>query len=177
MPSREHLAFAWILAAVACSPPRDTVEKTTDVHARAPVEDYLHVAKRARSAVALADARGLGEADAKRFVEGWADALEDCSARLQREGKLVAGAARVAIFLDDDGHVVGTKVKTSEEPGVVAITLQCLLLPVKATPFPPGRSDAGARGLAIEAQWSPGAGLHSPAAPSGAAAAADGGSD
>lgn len=163
MPPWEHVAVAGFFAAtLACSPPRDTVEKTTDVRVRAPVEDYLHVAKRGRSAVALADARGLGEADAKRFVESWADALEDCAARLQREGKLVSGAARVAIFLDDEGHVVGTKVKTSEEPGVAAITLQCLLVPVKATPFPLGKSDAGSRGLAIEAQWSPGATLPSP---------------
>jgi hypothetical protein len=180
---RVDIAAAAIVAiatatACGCGPRRDTVEKTTDVHVTPQPEGYVHIARRAHGTVALAEARALPEADAIRWVERWADLLDDCAARLERENKLEQGAARVVVVLDPAGQIAGTNVKTSEGAAAVVTTLQCLMVPIKSTPFPPGTSDAGSRGIAIEASWNRGpTTLTRPTVPTASAAAAprDGG--
>jgi hypothetical protein len=159
---------------VGCGPPRDAVEKTTDVHVTPQHEDYVHVARRARGSVALAEARALPQADAVRWVERWADLLDACAADLEGAGKLDDGAARVVVVLDPAGQIAGTNVKTSEGPAAAATTLQCLLVPIRSTPFPSGSADGGSRGVAIEATWHK-AKPTSTSTPTGTTAATDGG--
>jgi hypothetical protein len=141
------------LTVEGCGPSRDTVEKSVDVHVTPPQEDYVYVANGAHASVALAEARDVPEPDAKRYVDAWTNSLETCVAQLETQGQLHDGTARIVIVLDASGQIAGTNVKFSEGTGALATALECLLVPIKATPFPPSRTDAGSRGIAIEARW------------------------
>ena len=101
--------------------------------------------------VALAEARGLDDADARRAIDHLADALDACATDLGRHDKLVDGAVRVVAQIAPDGSVSGLNVKVGQ--AATANAILCVIAPLKLTSFPASEADAGARGLAIEATW------------------------
>ncbi len=169
-------AFAWgalaPLVTAACftcgcpGPSRDVVPESRDVRgaagdgglALAP-DAYQYVAKRRRGLVALAEARGLGDADARAAIDHLADELDACAARLAAEGKLAEdGAGRVVAAIGPDGAIAGLNVKAGPGAQTAANLLVCVVSPLKLVAFPPAPAgaDAGARGLALEAVWGSG---------------------
>jgi hypothetical protein len=120
----------------------DVVPQSHDVQVRGTdgtnpsAQGYDYVAKRPLAVVALAEARGLDPVVARAAVDRLADSLDTCATDQGRQGRLVDGAARVAVQIDDSGNIAGASVKYD---------------PVKMLTFPP--TDAGARGFAVEAIW------------------------
>lgn len=120
-------------------------------------ETYEYVARRPLGAVALAEARGIESAAARRAIDGLADALDRCAAERGGRGRLVSGAARVIVQVASDGEIAAARL--TMDPGLASgateTAVLCLLAPLKTMAFP--AIDSGARGLAIEAVWgSPG---------------------
>ncbi|MDP9001054.1 MAG: hypothetical protein M3O46_13175, partial [Myxococcota bacterium] len=68
-----------------------------------------------------------------------------------RRGARVEGAARVVAPIEDSGAVGIPSVRIDPGVGVAESAVICLVAPVRLLTFPP--SDAGARGIAIEALW------------------------
>jgi hypothetical protein len=114
-------------------------------------QGYDYVAKRPLAVVALAEARGLDPAVARAAVDRLADSLDTCATEQGRQGRLVDGAARIAVQIDDVGNIAGSTVKIDPGPGVAENAALCFVAPVKMLTFPP--ADAGARGFAVEAIW------------------------
>jgi len=114
-------------------------------------QGYDYVARRPLAVVALAEARGLDPVVARAAIDRLADALDTCATEEGRKGTLVNGAARVVAQIDGDGRVAGTSVRIDPGTGVAQNAVVCLVAPAKMLAFPP--SDAGARGIAIEALW------------------------
>jgi hypothetical protein len=114
-------------------------------------QGYEYVAKRPLGVVALAEARGLDPQLARVAIDRLADALDQCVTEEGRKGAPVDGAARIVVQLDDAGNVAGTTLKVDPRPGAPQSAVVCLLAPLRMLGF--GASDAGARGLAIEALW------------------------
>jgi hypothetical protein len=136
---------------------RDVVPPSHDVQVRGAdgtgptAQGYDYVAKRPLAVVALAEARGLDPAVAHAAVDRLADSLDTCATDQGRKGRLVDGAARVAVQIDDSGNIAGSSVKFDPGPGVAENAALCFVAPVKMLTFPP--ADAGARGFAVEAIW------------------------
>jgi hypothetical protein len=132
-------------------PPSHDVRVTGDDGSGPSAQGYEYVAKRPLAVVALAEARGLDATTAHAVVDRLADALDTCVTDQGRKGRLVDGAARVAVQIDDSGSIAGSSVKFDPGPGVAENAALCFVAPVKMLTFPP--ADAGARGLAVEAIW------------------------
>jgi hypothetical protein len=135
----------------------DVVPPSHDVQVRGTdgtgpsAQGYDYVAKRPLAVVALAEARGLDPAVARAAVDRLADSLDTCATDQGRQGRLVDGAARIAVQIDDMGNIAGSSVKIDPGPGVAENAALCFVAPVKRLSFPP--ADAGARGFAVEAIW------------------------
>ena len=114
-------------------------------------QGYEYIARRPLAVVALAEARGIDPIVARAAVDRLADALDTCATEEGRKGTLVNGAARVITQIDGDGRVAGASLKVDPGTGVAQNAVVCLVAPAKMLAFPP--SDAGARGMAIEALW------------------------
>jgi hypothetical protein len=162
IPLTSSLLFVPPLLLSACAGgTRDVAAESHDVRVAQPAPGapgggeggYVYVAKRPLGAVALAEARGIPDAMAARVIDHLADVLDACATNLGREGKLVDGAVRVVAQIAPDGSIAGLNVKTAPGAAVAANAILCVIAPLKLTSFPPAESDAGARGLAIEATW------------------------
>lgn len=118
---------------------------------RPPLEGYVHVARRDRVAIGLAEAREIEPRDAEDLVERLADRFEACAQKLENEGTLAPGAGRLVVLLDERGHVTATDAKLSPGSDVAGAALLCLLAPARALAYPPGKG--ARRGFAVEAVW------------------------
>ena len=113
---------------------------------------YDYVARRPLGVVAVAEARGLDPAIARAAADRLADALDVCATAEGRKGTLASGAARLVMQIDGEGRVVRPpSVRVDPGPGVMQNAVVCLVAPAMALVFP--ASDAGARGIALEALW------------------------
>jgi hypothetical protein len=112
---------------------------------------YEYIARRPLAVVALAEARGIDGVVARAAIERLADGLDTCSTTEGSKGTLVNGAARVVAQIAPDGTVAQTSLRVDPGAGVLQNAVLCLVAPMKMLAFPP--SDAGARGIAIEALW------------------------
>jgi hypothetical protein len=145
--------------AYACSPSRDTVPETKDVHVVAGADagasaTYRFVARRPHGAIGIAGTKNIGDDDARRFVEHLADELEACATRLQETGSLVLGAARMVVASGAKGNAEIGDTELQPGSGIAANALLCIVAPARATPFPSAGS-AGIPAILIEATWSP----------------------
>jgi hypothetical protein len=132
-------------------PPSYDVQVRGDEAKSAASQGYDYVARRPLAVVALAEARGLDAATAHAAVDRLADALDTCATDQGRQGKLVDGAARIAVQIDELGNIAGSTVKIDPGPGVAENAALCFVAPVKRLTFPP--ADASGRGFAVEAIW------------------------
>jgi hypothetical protein len=149
------LASTLTFVASACSPSRDSTTASRDViggeDAGGPAPDqYVYVTKTAHGIVGLAEARGMSNDEARVLVDKVASDAESCWSKLDAQGTLLPGSARIVALADTKGTVAGLNVKVS--PGSEQTTLLCLVAPVRATNFP-GALNAPQRGVAIEATW------------------------
>jgi hypothetical protein len=159
LPGWAHAAAAGVVCLAGCSSTaRDVVPVSRDliVDGGAPPqspESYEYVARRPLGAVALAEARGIESAAARRAIDHLADALDRCAAERGSRGGLIGGAARVIVRIASDGEIAGAQLKM--DPGLASgateTAVLCLLAPVKMLGFP--AIDSGTRGFAIEAIW------------------------
>jgi hypothetical protein len=146
-----------VLAAAACAghdAERDAVGPSQDVVVSAPArssEGYEYVARRPFAVVALAEARGIDRDAARAAVEHLADALDVCTTEAARTSSLPSGAARVIAQINAAGTVETTQLRVDPAARGASSAFLCLVRPVRQLAFAP--SDAGARGLAIEALW------------------------
>jgi hypothetical protein len=155
---RRLLILSGVLSVVACAggAGRDTVPSSTDVVADAgapsrSAEGYEYVARRPLAVVALAEARGMEPAIARAAIDHLAEAVDACAADEEKKGSPAQGAARVVAQIDGDGRVTGTTVRIDRGAGVAESAVLCLVAPTRLMTFPP--TDAGLRGMAIEALW------------------------
>jgi hypothetical protein len=126
--------------------------RVTDPAAGGPgAQGYEYVARRPLAVVALAESRGLDPRAARLAIDRLADALDTCATEEGRKGTLVSGAARVVAQIADDGSVAQTSLRVDPGAGVLQNAVLCLVAPAKMLSF--GQTDAGARGIAIEALW------------------------
>ena len=165
LPVAFHILVSVLLAACA-SGNRDVVPESHDVRVTDPAavqaaktkgaaEGYVYIARRPHGAIALAEARGIGDAIASRAIDRLADSFEGCAADLDKRRQLVDGAMRVVAGVDPGGTLVGLNVKMGSGNAITANALLCVIAPLKLLTFPPAEGDAGARGIAIETTWSP----------------------
>jgi hypothetical protein len=113
-------------------------------------DQYVYVTQRPHGVVGLAEARGMSDDEARALVDKVANDFESCLAKLDAQGTLLPGSARIVAAADTTGTVAGLNVKVS--PGSEQTTLLCLVAPVRATNFP-GALNAPQRAIAIEATW------------------------
>lgn len=155
------LSLLTLLAAVAAcnGGPKDATEHTTDVKVAdaGGTGSYGYVARRPRAVVALAEARGLDDSTSRAAIDRLANALSACAGDLAKQGKLVDGAARLLVPVDNGGIVGAPQVVFSPGAAVAANGLLCVVAPVRMLTFPPAADDAGTggvlRALAIEVAW------------------------
>jgi hypothetical protein len=115
---------------------------------------YEYVARRRSAVVALAEARGIEAGSARRAIERLADAVDACTSLSARGDRGVAGAARVVVQVGADGTVDQASLRVDPQAGATGAletAAFCLLAPIKSLVLPP--TDAGTRGMAIEALW------------------------
>jgi hypothetical protein len=146
-----------LVVLVACSPsaPRDVAGENKDVRvqpggdagATPNTEAYAYVARRPHGVVALAEARQIGEEESHAIIENLANDLEACAARLESEGTLVEGAARIIALAQPQGPPA-LNVKLAPGGDVAQNALMCLVAPIRALPLTKG-------GLAVEYTWGP----------------------
>lgn len=116
-------------------------------------DGYEYVAKRPLGIVALAESREIPQPLARAAIDRIADALDVCVGERATAVALPRGAARVVVRIDGDGAVTATNVRVDPGAGALPVALACLVSPAKLLMF--SASDAGARGMAIEAVWGP----------------------
>jgi hypothetical protein len=156
-PSRLPVISIFLLScAGAGGDARDVVPESHDVvvdaGARArSAEAYEYVARRPLAVVALAEARGIAPDVARAAIEHLADAVDTCVTEEGRKGALLEGAARVIAQVDTSGNVAGVSLRVDPSAGKARDAVLCLVAPTKLLTFPP--TDAGVRGLAVEALW------------------------
>jgi hypothetical protein len=155
-------SFVIALAVAACSPsPRDVVPDSRDVRvqpgsdAGANPDAYVYVARRTHGIVALAEARHMTDAEARAIVDRIANEMEECAQRLEAQGGLVDGAARIVAVASPNG-TPALNVRLAPGDAVAQNALLCLIAPVRAISFPHTASANAPPGLAIEATWGPG---------------------
>jgi hypothetical protein len=124
---------------------------------------YEYVARRPLAVVALAEARGIAPELARALINRLADALDTCVTERGRTGAPVQGAARIIAQVAPSGAVQAASVSVDPTPGTAQTALLCLVSPANAISLSP--SNAGARGLAIEALWGHLAVAKEPASP------------
>ena len=162
---RIALAAALASALLACPPSgRDVVPETHDVRAAADVDGgaaapprtdgYAYVARRRHGAVGLVGAHYMKDDEAKRIVDRVADELESCARRLEAGGALVEGALSLVAVTGAGGTADISDIRFSPGGPVAANALECIVAPLRASPFPAG-TDAGLPAVAIEATWAP----------------------
>lgn len=140
---------------VACSPsgPRDVAGEQKDIRVQnapdaGPANDaYAYVARRPHGVVALAEARQMSEEESHAIIEKLANDLETCASRLEGEGTLALGAARIIVLAQPSGPPA-LNVKLAPGGDVAQNALMCLVAPIRALPLTKG-------GLAIEYTWGP----------------------
>jgi hypothetical protein len=146
--------LALAVASSACSPSRDSTTASRDViagdDAGVAPDQYVYVTQTKHGVIGLAEARGMSVDEARALVDKVASDGETCWAKLDAQGTLLPGSARIVALADTTGTVAGLNVKVS--PGSEQTTLLCLVAPVRATNFP-GALNAPQRGVAIEATW------------------------
>ena len=150
------LAAATLSCAGSAGEGRDVVPESRDVRvldagAAGNAQGYDYVAKRPLAVVALAEARGIDAVEAHAAIDRLADALDTCATDEGRRGSLKDGAARVVAQVDPSGAIAGTSLRVDPGAGAASSAIVCLVAPLRMLAF--GPSDAGARGLAIEALW------------------------
>jgi hypothetical protein len=148
-------------AFAACSPSRDVVPETRDVRMAAPPasaapnpDGYSYVARRPHGAIGLAGMRFIAAEEARRVVDRLADELETCSRRLEQQGTLVEGAARLVAVSGQKGNADVSDMQLAPGGPVAANALLCIVAPVRSTPFP-NASDGGIPAVLVEATWAP----------------------
>lgn len=149
------LSVAMALVPCGCSPspPRDVVPESRDVRVAPDEDTYVYVARRPHGAIGLAEARHMKDEDASAIVERLANDLERCAARLEAEGTLARGAARI-VAIAGPGGTPALSVRLAPGDAVAHNALLCIIAPARAMTLPP--PDHGATpGLAIEATWGP----------------------
>jgi hypothetical protein len=114
-------------------------------------QGYEYVARRPLAVVGLAEARGVDPLAARAAIDRLADALDTCATEEGRKGTLASGAARLVAQIADDGSVAQTSLRVDPGTGVLQNAVVCLVAPAKMLSF--GPTDAGARGIAVEAIW------------------------
>jgi hypothetical protein len=150
------------LTLLACpSGGRDVVTDSRDVRgvqpdASAPprTDGYAYVARRVHGAVGMVGAHYMKDEDARRIVDRIADELETCARRLEESGTLVEGALQLVAVTGARGTAEVTDIRFAPGGPVAANALECIVAPLRASPFPAG-TDAGVPAVAIEATWSP----------------------
>jgi len=121
--------------------------------AASPAKDgYVYVTRRAHGAVGLVGARNMPEDDARRLVDRIADDLETCAVRVQARGELADGAVQLVAMAGPRGTAEVTDVRLAPGGPVAANALECIVAPLRATPFAAPR-DRPAPAFAIEATW------------------------
>ena len=149
-----------LLLLAACGPTRDVVPESHDVRTDAPdaavprTDGYAYVARRPHGAVGLVGAHFVGVADAQKLVDRVADDLEACARRLEGAGALVEGAVQLVAVQGARGTADISDVRFAPGGAVAANALECIIAPLRASPFPSG-TDAGLPAVAIEATWAP----------------------
>jgi len=114
-------------------------------------QGYDYVAKRPLAVVALAEARGVDGVVAHAAIDRLADALDTCATEQARKGGAASGAARIVAQIEPNGSVAGTSLKVDPGSGVAESAVLCIVAPLRMLTFP--ATDAGTRGMAIEALW------------------------
>ena len=119
---------------------------------------YEYVAKTKHGVIALAESRGLPKDAAQKQMDRLAESFEKCLANLETKAPLKQGAVRIIVPIDEGGLPIEPQVSkiSDASPETRVTTLVCVIAPAKMTVFPPPgpiSSDAGTRGLAIEATW------------------------
>lgn len=145
-----------LLAACPRRAVQDVVPDTHEVRADAgPIsqEGYVHVVKKRHVTMALAEARGIGDEAGVAITESLAARFEECAAKLEKEGQLVEGAARLVAVAGPTGRAEGFNLKVAPGGPVAQNALLCLMPAAKLVVFPD--SDGGQRGVAIECTWGP----------------------
>jgi hypothetical protein len=150
------------VVSLGCSPSRDVIPESRDVRgassadATAPAQKdgYVFVARRPHGAVGLVGARAMSDDDAHRLVDRIADDLEACARRLEARSGLVEGALQLVAITGPHGNAEITDVRFAPGGPVAANALECIVAPLRASPFPAG-TDAGVPALALEATWAP----------------------
>jgi hypothetical protein len=158
-PARRAGAFAILL--IACSPAgRDVVTDSHDVRvtpdagATRSNDGYAYVVRRPHGAVGLVGAHFMKDDEARRIVDRIADDLETCARRLEQRGELVEGAVQLVAVTGSRGSAEVTDVRFAPGGPVAANALECIIAPLRATPFPT-ITPAGLPAVAIEATWNP----------------------
>lgn len=144
-----------------CPAPRDTVPETRDIRGATPdasspppKDGYAYVTRRPHGDVGLVGAHFMSDADAHRIVDRIADDLESCARRLEQRGELAIGAVQLVAATGPRGTAEVTDIRFAPGGPVAANALECIVAPLRASPFPPA-TDAGLPALAIEATWQP----------------------
>lgn len=147
--------------ALGCPPGRDVVPETHDVRGTAPdasppprTDGYAYVVRRPHGAVGLVGAHYMREDEAQRIVDRVVDELEACARRLEERGALVEGAVQLVAITGPRGTAEVTDIRFAPGGPVAANALECIVAPLRASPFPAG-TDAGLPAVAIEATWAP----------------------
>jgi hypothetical protein len=140
---------------------RDVVTDSHDVRGVTPdasgtprTDGYAYVARRPHGAVGLVGAHYMKDDEAHRIVDRVADELETCARRLDESGALVEGALQLVAVTGARGTAEITDIRFAPGGPVAANALECIVAPLRASPFPAG-TDAGIPAVAIEATWAP----------------------
>jgi hypothetical protein len=148
------------LVVVGCAGgPKDTLDPSHEVHVgdagAGQAEGYAYVVRRPLVALALAEARNIGDEEARRALDRAADGAASCFRRFSREGKLSSGAARIILPVDDGGVVGQPLVTFSAAQGAAVQGMLCVVATLRMDGFSPTAPGGPQRALAVEAAWGP----------------------
>jgi hypothetical protein len=144
------------LGAACAAGGRDVTPESHDVVVDRPSEThssagYEYIARRPLAVVALAEGRGLPDAQTHAAINRLADTLDTCMTERAHKGLLKPGAARVVAEVGANGEVASTQLRIDPGPGVAEVALLGRVAPARRLTFE--AADAGGRGLAVEALW------------------------
>ncbi len=114
--------------------------------------DYVYIARRPHGVVGLVGAHFMTAEAAARSVDRIADELETCARRVEQRRELAPGAIQLVAITGSRGMGEITDMKIAPGGPVAANALECIVAPLRASPFPAATS-AGIPALAIEATW------------------------
>jgi len=151
-----------LLAVLGCAGgPKDTLDPTHEVRvsdaggAQKQGEGYAYVVRRPLVALALAEARNIGDAEVRAVLDHVADSATACFDRFSREGHLTQGAARIIVPVDDAGIVGQPLVKFSAEQGAAVQGMLCVVASLRMAGFTPTAPGGPQRAMAVEVAWGP----------------------